>query len=108
MRVLLLSMFVNAKRLDDAMKILQDINTSDPDAPLTPTKLLRLAMLLYTEGRVDGELCVLVWCRTPLLFLVSKCLRWQIINDSKSFSCFNRRTLASRHWYIVYHIRISN
>lgn len=53
--VLLIDMYVSAGKLDDALRELAEMQKRNPDVKLTPLKVMKIAQLMLTEGRTDGE-----------------------------------------------------
>lgn len=53
--VLLVDMYVGLGDLKKALATLDKLMTQEPEARLTPTKYLRLALLMAQEGKAEGE-----------------------------------------------------
>lgn len=53
--VLLVDMYVGMGELKKAKATLEKLMTQEPEAKLTPTKYLRLALLMAQQGTTEGE-----------------------------------------------------
>lgn len=53
--VLLVDMYVGMGELKKAMDTLEKLMAQEPEARLTPTKYLRLALLMAQHGMTEGE-----------------------------------------------------